>query len=221
MNDNIILSASILSANFATLEEQIRTTESSGVDWIHIDVMDGHFVPNITMGPFIVETCRKITTLPLDVHLMIEKPENHISAFAKAGANIITVHIEGNANIHRTLQEIHTVGCKAGIAINPGTPVSSIAAVLPYVDLVLLMTVNPGFSGQSFITGMTNKVSAVAQLIQELDSPIYLQVDGGITKDTLPLVYKAGANTFVAATSIFRFSSGITEGIKALRHCVL
>ena len=147
----IIVSASILSANWANFADQIREAENAGVDWIHVDVMDGSFVPNISMGPFILNTCRQISDLPLDVHLMVEKPERHIEAFAKAGANRLGIHIEATPNVHRTLQEIRSLGCSPTIVLNPGTPAWSISSVIDIVDMVLVMTVNPGFSGQKFI----------------------------------------------------------------------
>jgi ribulose-phosphate 3-epimerase len=212
-----IISASILSADFAHLAEQISACEQAGVDWIHVDVMDGAFVPNITMGPFIVETCRRLTRLPLDVHLMINHPERHIEAFAKAGANILTVHIEGNPHIYRTLEQIHSLGCKAGIALNPGTPATAIHEVLPLVDLVLVMTVNPGFSGQQFIPSALPKLSTVALMVKDAHSSAHLQVDGGITAQTLSSVRQAGADAFVTATAIFKYPAGIAAGVKALR----
>lgn len=212
----ITLSASILSADFSDLKNQITTAEKAGVDWIHIDVMDGHFVPNISMGPFIVETCKKITNLPLDVHLMIESPETHIQAFQSAGAARMSLHIENNPNIHRTLQQLKEWGCKPGIVLNPGTPASSIQSVLPLVDMVLVMTVNPGFSGQCFIPEMLTKIRQIRILIDDQNKKILLQVDGGISVETLPLCYQAGADCFVASTAIFQSSDGITQGVKNL-----
>lgn len=212
----ILLSASILSADFANLNQQLTLVRQAQIEWIHIDVMDGHFVPNITMGPFIVETCRKNSSLPLDVHLMIEKPERHINAFAQAGANWITVHVEGNPNLHRTIQEIHALGCKAGVAINPGTPAHAIDAILPFVDMVLVMTVNPGFSGQKFIPQMTEKIKAICEMSTQLPDAPRIQVDGGITPVTLPLARNAGADTFVASTAIFKHDMGIRAGARAL-----
>jgi ribulose-phosphate 3-epimerase len=163
-----LLAASILSADFSNLGDQIHQAEIAGVDWIHIDVMDGHFVPNITMGPFIVETVRKLTTLPIDVHLMIEKPENFISAFIKAGADYVSVHVECNSNIHRTIQSIRANHAKAGIVINPGTPASAAFALLPFVDYILLMSVNPGYSGQVFIPEVLNKIPELRKQCLEL-----------------------------------------------------
>lgn len=218
--NTLILSPSILSADFAHLENQIRAVEDAGADWVHIDVMDGVFVPNITMGPFIVSTCQRITRLPLDVHLMIHQPERHIQAFAEAGASLISIHIEGNPNIHRTLQQIRDLGCRPAVAINPGTPASSIEAVLDMVDMVLIMTVNPGFSGQVFLPTAASKITHVRDLIQSKNLKTLIQVDGGISTETLPIVYKNGARVIVAATSVFKYPAGIHAGIQALRDSV-
>ena len=218
---SIILSTSILSADFSRLGEQIHAAEEAGADWIHIDVMDGHFVPNITMGPFIVETCRKITKLPIDVHLMIENPERFVEAFASAGATGLSVHFENNPNIYRTLEQILGFGCRPGIVINPGTPAIGLSSVLPIVYLVLVMTVNPGYSGQVFIPDMVKKVTEVKNLIQTNHSNALIQVDGGITHETLPETYAAGARVFVAATAIFKHPGGIAAGIQALRDSVI
>jgi ribulose-phosphate 3-epimerase len=215
-----ILSASILSADFACLADQIRQAEAAGADWFHIDVMDGHFVPNITMGPFIVESVRKMTTRPLDVHLMIEKPERYTEAFIRAGANYISVHIEDNPNIHRTLQAIRNMGAKAGIVLNPGTPASAISAVLPVVDFVLIMSVNPGYSGQTFLPEVLPKIIEIRTMIQNLQREVPIEIDGGINPETLRLAYSAGARIFVAATAIFKHPQGIKEGVKSLRESV-
>ena len=218
--NKILLSSSILSADFSKLADQIKEAEDAGVDWIHIDVMDGHFVPNITMGPFIVETCRRISNLPLDVHLMIEKPENHIKAFANAGASTISIHVENNPNIVRTLQEIRSLGSKPGIVLNPGTPASAITALLNFFDMILLMTVNPGFSGQKFIPEIVQKITEVDHLLDTIENKPLIEVDGGITKDTITSTYAAGARVFVAATSIFKYPDGIAAGIQILRQAV-
>jgi ribulose-phosphate 3-epimerase len=219
MKSNLI-SASILSADFGNLKDSIHQCEQAGCDWIHVDVMDGHFVPNITMGPFIVETCKKLTALPLDVHLMIEKPELIIESFVKSGANMLTIHVENNPNVHRTLQQIRSLGAFPGIALNPGTPVSSIESLIPFVDMVLVMTVNPGFSGQSFLPEMTDKISAIAKMAKDQKKSLKIEVDGGITAETLPLCKKAGADVFVAATAIFKHPSGIQAGIDRLRSSI-
>ncbi len=214
---DIILSASILSANFKNLERDIKTTEDAGIDWIHIDVMDGNFVPNISMGAFIVDTCRQITNLPLDVHLMINNPERHIRAFIDAGANRISIHAENNPNVVRTLQEIRELHCSPGLAINPGTSVGSVETLVNYVDMILVMTVNPGFSGQTFMPEMVEKVMAVRKLVEDKNQPILIQVDGGINPHNIKLLSSAGATVFVAATSIFKSPGGIAAGIESLR----
>jgi ribulose-phosphate 3-epimerase len=217
---SFILSSSILSADFAHLADQIQTAEEAGVDWIHIDVMDGSFVPVITMGPFIVETCRRITQLPLDVHLMIMDPEKHIEAFARAGANYLSVQIEACNHIYRTLQAVRAAGCHPGVVLNPGTPASSISSILHLVDYVLVMTVNPGASGQSFIHETLPKVREIQAMLTAAGSAAQIEVDGGITTETLPLVYSAGARLIVAATAVYKYPQGIKNGIQALRACI-
>jgi ribulose-phosphate 3-epimerase len=215
---DIFISTSILSADFAHLADQIHAAEQAGVDWIHVDVMDGQFVPNISMGPFVVETVRRITKLPIDVHLMIEYPERHIAAFANAGADRISVHIENNPNVYRTLQELRELGVHPGIVLNPGTPANSISAVLDAVDMVLVMTVNPGFSGQLFLPQTISKVAAVKSMLESQRSNALIEVDGGMTEETLPAVYRAGARVIVAATAIFKHPQGISAGVQALRR---
>lgn len=212
-----LLSASILSADFTRLEDQIRQVETAGVDWIHIDVMDGSFVPNLTMGPFIVDACRQITSLPLDVHLMIDHPERMVQAFAQAGANHLSVHVENNPNLYRLLQSIRESGCRPGVVINPGTPASAITSVLHLVDIVLVMTVNPGYSGQKFLPEVLPKVAQIHHALEEIQSEALIQVDGGITPITLAQTAQAGARVFVSATSIFKHSGGIPEGVRLLR----
>jgi ribulose-phosphate 3-epimerase len=217
MQKKRLISPSILSADFTRLGQEISTAEQSGADWIHIDVMDGHFVPNITMGPFIVEACRRTTDLPLDVHLMIDRPERHIQDFANAGANILTIHTEASPNLYRTLQAIKDLGCRAGAAINPGTPASAVWPALPLLDLVLVMTVNPGYSGQVFLPETMSKVEIVRRWLDEIGSAADLQVDGGVNASTLPQALAAGANVFVAASAIFKHPEGISAGLRALK----
>lgn len=213
-----LIAASILSADFSNLSDQIHQCDSAGVDWIHIDVMDGHFVPNISMGPFVVQTCRSLTSRPLDVHLMIEKPEKYIEQFAKSGADVISVHIEGNAHILRTLNEIRELKCRAGIVLNPGTSPAAIEYLLPFVDMVLVMTVNPGFSGQKFIPEAVKKISVIKEMCQKWNVDPDIEVDGGITAASAPIAKSAGANIFVAATAIFKDPAGISGGVANLRN---
>jgi ribulose-phosphate 3-epimerase len=182
--------------------------------------MDGHFVPNITMGPFIVETCKRITGLPLDVHLMIEQPERHLEAFAKAGAAGLTVHVETCPHLHRTLQQIKSLGCRAGVVLNPGTPVGALEAVLSEADLVLVMSVNPGFSGQAFIPQSVARVMEIRRRLDAIGSSAWLEVDGGVTAENAGRLREAGATAFVAATAVFKHPQGIAEGIKALRNAI-
>lgn len=220
MTERPILSASILSADFSNLSDQIRQLENAGGDWVHIDVMDGHFVPNISMGPFIVETVRKLTALPLDVHLMIEKPERYLEDFARAGANLISVQVETCPHLHRTLQQIRGLGCQAGVVLNPGTPASLVKPVLHLVDLVLVMSVNPGFSGQSFLPEVLPKAAELRQALKEIGSKAVIEMDGGITAATAKAAYQAGVQVFVAATAIFKHPEGIAGGVKALRAAI-
>ncbi len=216
----ILISTSILSADFARLAEQIREVENAGADWIHIDVMDGHFVPNLTMGPFIVETCRRITRLPLDVHLMVSNPEDLVGLFAQAGADRLSVQVESTPHIYRLLEHIRELGCRPGVVINPGTPAIMLKEVLHLADLVLVMTVNPGYSGQEFIPSVIPKIAQVRGMIEEGKLNTLIQVDGGITHETLPLTYRAGARVFVAATAIFKDPAGIAAGIRSLHGAV-
>jgi ribulose-phosphate 3-epimerase len=220
MNTKHFLAPSILSADFTRLGEELSACESASADWIHVDVMDGHFVPNITMGPFIVEACRRVTELPLDVHLMIEKPERHIEAFVKAGARHITVHVEACPNIHRTLQQIKSLGCRAGVALNPGTLPGAIDEVLAEADLVLVMSVNPGYSGQKFISSTVGKVKEIRNRLDVLKSSAWLEVDGGIDAETLPKMKTAGATVFVAATAVFKHPRGTKAGIRSLQNVI-
>jgi len=217
MASRYILSPSILSADFARLGEEIATVEAAGADWIHVDVMDGHFVPNITMGPFIVETCRRITKLPLDVHLMIEEPERFIEAFARAGATNLTVHVETCPDIVGMLRQIKSLGCKAGAVLNPETPVRMIQPALKEADLILVMSVHPGYSGQSFIPESISRVSEIRKKLDALRSSAWLEVDGGIDTETLPRMKEAGATAFVAATAVFKHPEGPAAGVESLR----
>src|SRR5690625_2870562 len=197
------IAPSILSANFATLGEEIKDVEQGGADYIHVDVMDGHFVPNITIGPLIVEAIRPVTDLPLDVHLMIENPDLYIEAFVEAGADIITVHEEATVHLHRTIHLIKEQGVKAGVVINPATPVSAITEILPYCDMVLVMTVNPGFGGQSFIHEAVPKIKQLDHLRKEHGYTYEIEIDGGVNKDTAKLCTDAGADVLVAGSAIF------------------
>lgn len=197
------IAPSILSANFAKLGEDIQDVEQGGADLIHVDVMDGHFVPNITIGPLIVEAIKPITTLPLDVHLMIENPDHYIEAFAKAGASYITVHQEASVHLHRTIQMIKSLGIKAGVAINPATPIDMVKEILPEIDLLLIMTVNPGFGGQAFIHSALKKIEAAALLRQEQNLTFEIEVDGGVNPETAKLCTDAGADILVAGSAIY------------------
>lgn len=216
MAKKYVLSTSILSADFTRLGEEIDAVQAAGADWLHVDVMDGHFVPNITMGPFIVQACRRATQLPLDVHLMIEQPERYLEAFAKAGASGLTVHVETCPDLSGTLQQIKSLGCTAGVVLNPATPVKDIEPYLGEADLVLVMSVNPGYSGQSFIPETIAKVAEVRKQLDALGSSAWLEVDGGIDINTLPLMKEAGATAFVAATAVFKHPQGPEAGVKSL-----
>lgn len=217
---NYVIAPSILAADMTRLGDQIIAAETAGADWIHVDVMDGRFVPNITMGQFIVEACRRVTGLPLDVHLMIEKPEDHLETFAKAGANTLTVHVETCPHLHRTLGYIKSLGCRAGVVLNPGTAVGAIEPVLGMADLVLVMSVNPGFGGQGFIPESLARVAEIRRRLDALGSSAWLEVDGGVSVETISKLREAGATAFVAGTSVFRHPQGIGAGIKVLRDCL-
>ncbi|MBD8068343.1 ribulose-phosphate 3-epimerase [Bacillus sp. PS06] len=197
------IAPSILSADFSKLGEEIKDVERSGADLIHVDVMDGHFVPNITIGPLIVEAIRPVTKLPLDVHLMIEEPDRYIPEFAKAGADYITVHVEACRHLHRTIHLIHSFGVKAGVVLNPATPIETIKHIIDEVDMVLFMTVNPGFGGQSFIHGVLPKIEELAQIIKEKGLNVEIEVDGGVNEQTAKLCIEAGATVLVAGSAIY------------------
>ncbi|UJZ88423.1 ribulose-phosphate 3-epimerase [Heyndrickxia coagulans] len=211
------IAPSILSANFAKLGEEIKDVEEGGADWIHIDVMDGHFVPNITMGPLVVGAVRPVTKLPLDVHLMIENPDQYLEAFAKAGADTISVHVEACRHLHRTIQEIRSLGVNPGVVLNPATPIEWIAPILWDVGLVLLMTVNPGFGGQAFIESVVPKIEKLYRLKEEQGLAFDIEVDGGIDPETAQKCKQAGATVLVAGSNIFK-SKNRKQAIRALKY---
>jgi len=215
-----IIAPSILSADFTRLGEQIAEAEAAGADWIHVDVMDGHFVPNLTMGPFIVAACRRVTNLPLDVHLMVEHPESLLEAFAKAGASHIIVHVETCPQIAGTMRTIKSLGCRAGVTLNPATPTRDLEPALALADLVLVLTVHPGYSGQEFMTEMVPKVAEVRHRLDEIKSTAWLETDGGLTVETIPIVRDAGANAFVSGSAVFHHPGGIAAGIRSLRNAI-
>ncbi len=216
MKRPVLVAPSILSSDFGRLADEVRAVDEAGADWIHVDVMDGRFVPNITLGPIIVEAVRKATSKPLDVHLMIVEPEKYVEAFAKAGADLITVHAEACPHLHRNLEQIRALGKKAGVVLNPGTHESTIEHVLPLCDLVLLMSVNPGFGGQKFIAQTIQKVRRLRAQIDRLGLPTLIEIDGGIVPDTAAQVAAAGADVLVAGNAIFRAPSykDAIDGIK-------
>jgi ribulose-phosphate 3-epimerase len=211
------IAPSILAADFAELGAAVRAAEAAGADYIHVDVMDGHFVPNITIGPPVVAALRKTTKLPLDVHLMIEAPDRFLADFAKAGADIITVHVETCPHLHRTVQAIRALGAKPGVTLNPATSLETVREILSYVDQVLVMTVNPGFGGQSYISTMTDKIARLAAMITATGRGVDIEVDGGIDLITAPMVVGAGATVLVAGTNLFRNSHGLAIGMSELR----
>jgi ribulose-phosphate 3-epimerase len=216
--DTIIkLAPSILSADFARLGDQVREADRAGADRIHVDVMDGHFVPNISIGPVVVRSLRPITTLPLEAHLMIEEPDRYLEAFAEAGVDGISVHQEGAVNLHRTIQTIKALGKKPGIVINPATPASGLEEILPDVALVLIMTVNPGFGGQKFIASVVGKIRRVREMIARLNPGCELEVDGGVDRETVASVVEAGARVLVAGSAIFAAREGISAAMHQLR----
>jgi ribulose-phosphate 3-epimerase len=213
-----LLAPSILSADLSNLAQQIRLVEMSGADWIHCDIMDGHFVPNITFGPVVVKAARKCSRLPLDVHLMIKNPDIFLEDFRNAGADIISVHFEEVVHLNRTINRIKELGAKAGVVINPSTPVSSLKDIAEYIDLLLIMTVNPGFGGQSFISNSERRISEAVELRNSLNAKFLIEVDGGINNKTIKSVLKAGCDVFVAGSSIFHMDniSAATAELKNL-----
>lgn len=215
---NFKIAPSILSADFARLGEQVHQAEAAGADWIHVDVMDGHFVPNISIGPPVVRALRPVTHLPLDVHLMIENPARYVADFAQAGADCITVHVEACPHLHRVIQQIKSMGVKAGVTLNPATPLSSLEEILPDVDLVLVMSVNPGFGGQSYIPASTAKISRLRRMLTAIKSGAELEVDGGINAGTIAQAAEAGASVLVAGSAIFNGKASIAENIQTLRR---
>jgi len=214
---NVLIAPSILSADFARLGEAVKAAEKGGADWIHVDVMDGHFVPNLTVGPPVVAALRKVTKLPLDVHLMVERPESLIDAFADAGADYLTVHVEACVHLHRVVQQIRERKVKAGASLNPATPVSALSEIICDVDQVLVMSVNPGFGGQKFISSSVKKVASMADLIQDRGSDALLSVDGGITPKTAPGVVAAGADVLIAGAAVFG-QPDVGKAIEAIRR---
>jgi len=219
-NNRVKLAPSILSADFARLAEQVAEATRAGADYIHIDVMDGHFVPNISIGIPIVASLRPQTNLPLDVHLMIQHPEQYVSQFADSGADIITVHVEACSSLHRLIHSIKELNVKAGIALNPATTLTSVEEILPYLDLVLIMSVEPGYGGQSFIQSSLDKISRLRKMLDNKKLNAELEVDGGITIDNAPGIVKAGANVLAIGSSIFNAKKGISQTMQMFRKAV-
>ena len=215
----IKLAPSILSADFARLGDAVAQAEEAGADWIHVDVMDGHFVPNLTIGPPVVRSLRRVTSLPLDVHLMIEQPDRLIDAFVDAGADVLTVHQEACVHLHRTIERIRQLGARPGVSLNPATPLSTLAEILPYVDLVLVMSVNPGFGGQQYVPTSTAKIAALrAELERRRLLAVELEVDGGVSPVNAGVVAGAGASVLVAGAAVFNDEASVADNLRALRR---
>ena len=217
---SVRIAPSILSADFARLADEIAMCEAGGADWIHVDVMDGRFVPNLTFGAKVIETVRKLTKLPLDVHMMVVEPERYFDSFAGAGANVLTIHPEVSPHLHRQLARIRELGCLAGAALNPSTPLGVLEEVVEELDLLLIMSVNPGFGGQGFIQGSLNKIARARHLLDEAGSHAALEVDGGINRETIASVREAGADVFVAGNALFGARDASAE-IRALRELAM
>jgi ribulose-phosphate 3-epimerase len=215
------IAASILAADFGRLTEDVRAATEAGADWIHVDVMDGHFVPNITLGPAVVSTVRQATDLPLDVHLMIEDPDRYLEVFVDSGADVLTVHQEACPHLHRTVQRIREIGARPGVSINPATPVETLTDVIPEVDLVLVMSVNPGFGGQHFIPGSLAKIERARRLLRAAGrNDVELEVDGGVGADNAAALARAGVTMLVAGSAVFRHPGGVQAGVGALKDAL-
>jgi ribulose-phosphate 3-epimerase len=220
VTERIAIAPSILSADFARLGEEVAAAEAAGADRIHVDVMDGHFVPNITIGPVVVGCLRRATRLPLEVHLMISEPDRYLEAFAEAGADGLTVHVEGAVHLHRTLESVAKLGKRVGLALNPATPATVLDEVLPELDLVLVMTLDPGFGGQGFISGTVPKIRRVRELLDRVRPQCELEVDGGIHAETAPIAVGAGARVLVAGSAVFEEPGGVGAGMERLRKAL-